>query len=495
MLELLTTEEMSRADALAIAAGTPGLDLMEAAGEAVAREVVWRYPEAGRVAILCGPGNNGGDGFVAARHLADHGYGVRLSLLGEADALNGDAAKMARLWTGDVEPLSLASLDGVDVAVDALFGAGLARDIEGAAREVVEALNARRLPVIAVDVPSGIDGDSGEVRGAAARAEATVTFFRRKPGHLLMPGRAFCGAVRLAGIGIPASVLDEIDPRAWANEPPLWLPRYPWPALEGHKYDRGHLTVVSGGPEATGAARLGARAALRIGAGLVTLAGSKAASAVNAAHSTAVMVQSFSGAKGFAAILRDERRNAVLIGPGAGVGQKTREAVHAALKSGAACVLDADAITSFSASPKVLFKAIAARRAPVVMTPHEGEFTRLFRGTGRAASKLERARAAATASGAVMVLKGADTVIAAPDGRAVINANGSAWLATAGSGDVLAGMIAGLLAQGMAPLEAASAAAWLHGEAAGLRGPGLIAEDLPDILPAVLATLVDMAGP
>lgn len=495
MLELLTTEEMGEADRLAMSGGTPGMELMEAAGAAVAREVIWRYPDAECVAVLCGPGNNGGDGFVAARHLIGHGYAVRLALLGEAAKLKGDAAEMAMRWEGGVEPLTPASLKDADVVVDALFGAGLTRDVECAAAEVIAALNASHLPVVAVDVPSGIDGTTGQVRGNAPRAEATVTFFRRKPGHLLLPGRAHCGAVRVADIGIADTVLDAIEPQAFANEPPLWLGCYPWPAIEAHKYARGHLTVVSGGPEATGAARLGARAGLRIGAGLVTLCGTRAATAVNAAHCTAIMVRSFAGPKGLSAILKDERHNVLMMGPGAGTGTKTRELALTALKSAAACVFDADALTSFETSAKTFFKAVGAHRAPVVLTPHEGEFARLFGKPKSPGSKLDRARAAAKASGAIVLLKGADTVVAAPDGRAAINENASAWLASAGSGDVLAGMVAGLLAQRMPAFEAACAAVWLHGEAGTQVGPGLIAEDLPECLPVILGQLADLAGP
>ncbi len=495
MLELLTTEEMGRADRLTIEGGTPGLELMEAAGRGVAQEVIWRYPDAERVAVLCGPGNNGGDGFVAARHLQDHGYSVRLALLGDSGKLQGDAAEMARRWDGGVEALSPEILKRASVVVDAIFGAGLARDVEGGVRGVIETLNDLHLPVVAVDVPSGIDGTSGAVRGTAIRAEATVTFFRRKPGHLLLPGRLYCGAVRLVDIGIPSGLLGDIAPQTLANAPALWLAGYPWPSLEAHKYARGHTIVVSGGPEATGAARLGARAGLRVGSGLVTLAGSKAATAVNAAQATAVMVRSIQGARGLAALLKDERLNAVLIGPGAGVGAKTKELVLTALKARAACALDADALTSFAKSPKTLFGAVKRREAPVVMTPHEGEFARLFGNKLSAGSKLDRARWAAQTSGAVVVLKGADTVVAAPEGHAVINDNAPAWLATAGSGDVLAGLIAGLLAQGMPAFEAACAAVWLHGEAGSHAGPGLIAEDLTEWLPAVLDELADMAGP
>jgi hydroxyethylthiazole kinase-like uncharacterized protein yjeF len=494
MLELLTVEEMGRADAAAIAGGTPGVDLMEAAGGAVAQEVIWRYPDVERVAVLCGPGNNGGDGFVAARHLKEHGYSVRLALLGAVEKLKGDAATMARAWDGTVEPLKPGVVDDCDVVVDAVFGAGLARDVDGPVAELIGVLNDRHVPVIAVDVPSGVDGTSGAVRGIAVRAEATVTFFRRKPGHLLLPGRLCCGAVRVADIGIPDGALDEIAPQTAANAPALWLGCYPWPALEGHKYSRGHALVVSGGPEATGAARLGARAALRVGAGLVTLVGSKAATAVNAAHATAVMVRSFSGPKGLAALLEDPRRNAVLIGPGTGVGATTRELVSAVLRSGADAVLDADALTSFEKSPKTLFKAIAERTAAVVLTPHEGEFARLFGRKALAGSKLDRARAAAEAGGGIVLLKGADTVIAAPDGRGAINENAPAWLASAGSGDVLAGLVHGLLAQGMPAFEATCAAVWLHGETGARAGPGLIAEDLPEILPRVLDALADLAG-
>ncbi len=485
-IELLTTEEMGRADALTIKAGTPGLELMETAGRAVADEVMRLAPHAGTALVLCGPGNNGGDGFVAARLLKAQGVSVRLALLGSINALKGDAAQMAARWEGGVEALAPGVVGGADVVVDALFGAGLARDVDGIAAEVIEAVNSSGASIVSVDVPSGIDGTSGEVRGIAVRATSTVTFFRAKPGHLLLPGRIYCGEVRVADIGIPESVLEAISPKTFANMPQLWSALFPQTDTGGHKYSRGHTLIVSGGPDATGAARLGARGALRIGAGLVTLAGSKAATAVNAAHSTAVMVVSFSGPKGLAKHLQDVRKNAVLIGPGAGVGKETRELVMTILKSDAACVLDADALTSFEKKPKDLFTAISRRSAPVILTPHEGEFSRLFGKIIPTGSKLERVRAAAEASGAITLLKGADTVLAHPDGRAAINDNAPPWTATAGSGDVLAGFATGLLAQGMPAFEAACAAAWLHGEAADRFGPGLIAEDLSEMLPQIL---------
>jgi len=494
MLELLTTEEMSRADALAIARGVTGLALMEEAGRAVAREVIQRYGQAERVVVLCGPGNNGGDGFVAARHLKEAGFSVRLALLGKISNLKGDAAAMAAVWSGETKPLTPSVLEGGDVVIDAIFGAGLTRPVDGVVCEVIEAVCELDLPVIAVDVPSGIDGTSGQVRGVAARAVATVTFFRRKPGHLLMPGRNFCGSLRVADIGIPVSVLAEIAPKTFSNAPALWLSCYPWPTPVGHKYTRGHCVVVSGGAESTGAARLGARAALRVGAGLVTLAGSKAATAVNAVHVTAVMVHSFQGVKGITQLLKDTRKNTVLIGPGAGVGARTSALVLAALKSEAALILDADALTSFEKKRGQLFGAIRKRSAGVVLTPHEGEFDRLFGDGTEAGSRLDKARKAAAQSGAVIVLKGTDSIIAAPDGRAVINENAPAWLATAGSGDVLAGLITGLMAQGMPAFEASCAAVWLHGDAGTRTGPGLIAEDLPERMMEVLSNLAKQAG-
>ncbi len=489
-LELLTTREMGQADALTIKAGTPGHELMEAAGCAVKDEVLRCAPGAKAVLILCGPGNNGGDGFVAGRLLKEQGYTIKLALLGTVEGLKGDAAEMARLWEGDVELISPEILQGAEVVVDAIFGAGLTRAVEGVVAKSIEAANACGAKIVSVDVPSGIDGTSGEVRGVAIQAASTVTFFRAKPGHLLLPGRLHCGEVRVADIGIPARVLESIAPKTFANSQALWQAYFPRPQTTGHKYSRGHALIISGGPEATGAARLSARGALRIGAGLVTLAGSKEATAINAAHSTAVMIVSFSGAKGLAGILKDTRKNAVLIGPGAGVGKETRDLTMTILKSKAACVLDADALTSFEKSRAHLCAAICKRSAPVILTPHEGEFTRLFGESVAAGSKLERARAAAQTSGAIILLKGADTVIAHPDGRAAINDNAPPWTATAGSGDVLAGFAAGLLAQGMPAFEAACAAVWLHGEAADRLGPGLIAEDLSEILPELLRTLI-----
>ncbi|MGD9502661.1 MAG: NAD(P)H-hydrate dehydratase [Methyloceanibacter sp.] len=489
MLELLTAEEMSRADALAIAGGVAGATLMENAGRAVAEEVARRFPDAEGVAVLCGPGNNGGDGFVAARHLKERGYKVRLGFDGDEARLPADAAAMARRYEGRREPLDAALIAGADVVVDGVFGAGLARPIEGKLARLIESVNASSLPVVAIDVPSGVDGTTGEVRGTAIRAVATVTFFRRKPGHLLLPGRRHCGAVSLADIGIPASVLGGIASKTFANEPALWRGAFPWPGPDSHKYTRGHAVVVSGPVYSTGAARLGARGALRIGAGLVTVASPRDALEVNATALTAIMVREADDARGLASLLSDRRKNAALIGPGAGVGERLKDMVLAALRSDAAIVLDADALTSFAEDAGALFTAIAARPGPVVLTPHDGEFARLFPDLAPL-PKLERARAGAARAGATLVLKGADTVVAGHDGRASINAMTSPFLATAGSGDVLGGMILGLLAQAMPAFEAASAAVWLHGAAAAAFGPGLIAEDLPEILPNLLRDLL-----
>ena len=351
-------------------------------------------------------------------------------------------------------------------------------------------LNASGLPPSSRSTPSGVDGTTGAIKGIAVRALATVTFFHLKPGHLLLPGRELCGETRVADIGIPDSVLEIIKPKTFANEPALWLPHFPWPTPQGHKYARGHAVVVSGPAFSTGAARLAAMGALRGGAGLVTVASPKDAVAVNASQLTAVMVRVADYGKELAELLADERKNALLIGPGVGVGESTKVKVMAALASNAAIVLDADALTSFASSPETLFAAIRGRADPVALTPHEGEFTRLFGPIGEG-TKLEAARAAAACSGAIVLLKGSDTIVAAPDGRASINATSSPWLATAGTGDVLSGMVLGLLAQRMAAFEGVSAAVWMHGRAAQLFGPGLISEDLPEMLPAVLRELAN----
>lgn len=493
MIELLTPDEMSECDRLTIAGGVPGIVLMEKAGRAVA-DAVARHPLGTRVVAVCGPGNNGGDGFIAARVLAERGYPVQVLLLGDAAALRGDAAEAARRWGRPIEAAEPEALTHAGVIIDALFGAGLNRAVDGVARAVIEAMNASGAPIIAIDLPSGINGASGAVMAVAVKARESITFFRRKPGHLLLPGRLHAGTVRVADIGIPARVLEQVRPRTSANGPELWGHAFPIPHLDGHKYARGHAVVVSGDVSSTGAARLAARAALRAGAGLVTLASPSAALAVNAAASLAVMVRAVDGAAELTTLLADKRLNAVALGPGLGVGEGTRALVMAALDGARAVVLDADALTSFQDDPDALFRAVAARDRPVVLTPHGGEFARLFGKLSQvtqSSSKLDQTCAAAKAAGATVLLKGADTVIAAPDSRAAINENAPPWLATAGAGDVLAGIITGVLAQGMPPFEAACAGAWLHGEAGNEAGPGLISEDLSEVLPPIYRRLFE----
>lgn len=478
---LLTPQQMARADEAAVATGVQSVDLMEAAGRAVAA-AVQRYWPMGPVVVLCGPGNNGGDGFVAARHLRANGWPVRLTLLGSTEQLSPDAAHHAALWDGVVEPFDAELLRDASVVIDALFGAGLSRPIDGAALEMLRAVEQSGVPVCAVDVPSGLDGATGQVLGMALCAAHTVTFFRKKPGHVLLPGRQLCGRITLADIGVPPEVIEGMDELAFENEPALWRDMFPWPRIDDHKYARGHVLVV-GGEVMTGAARLSALAAARAGAGLVTVAAPAPVWPVYAAALTSIMVQPLDDASNLTDILADARKNVLVVGPGSGVSEATRQHVLAALGTGRGVVLDADAITSFGPAPQALFAAI---KGPCVLTPHEGEYSRLFAGQG---SKLDRARQAARQTGAVVLLKGPDTVIAAPDGRAVINSNAPATLATAGTGDVLTGFIAGLMAQGMAPFLAACAASWLHGEAARQFGPGLVSEDLPGMLPRVLRRL------
>jgi hydroxyethylthiazole kinase-like uncharacterized protein yjeF len=482
--EILTVDECYAADRYAAAHGVATLELMEQAGRAVADEICRRWTPRS-VAILCGPGNNGGDGFVVARHLNARGWDVWVESLVDPSTLKGDAAQMAKHWTG--ETIAIAESNRMaDLFVDALFGAGLSRPLEGESRRLAQASAKYKDRIVAVDVPSGVQGDSGKPLGDFSfDAGLTVTFFRKKPAHLLLPGRELCGEVVVADIGIPETALEAIAPRLFENGPALWT--YPWPKARAHKYARGHCVVVSGPAHATGAARLAARGALRIGAGLVSVASPPDAVAVNAASLTAIMVKPFAGSRGLADLLKDARLNAVVIGPGCGVGQATQELVAAVLRSSAAVVLDADALTSFRAEPKILF---ALLRPPAVLTPHEGEFERLFPGLIESTkSKIEAARAASAIAKCIVLLKGADTVVAAPDGRAIINSNAPPALATAGSGDVLAGFVGGLMAQGVDPFDAAATAVWLHGEAANAFGSGSIAEDLPEMLPAVLKDL------
>jgi hydroxyethylthiazole kinase-like uncharacterized protein yjeF len=470
---------MRAADAAAIAGGIPGRRLMERAGIAVASEAAKRWPGRGML-VLAGPGNNGGDGFVAARRLREAGFRVRLALLGERSALRGDAALAAQDWAGPVLPLSGGLLNQSDLVIDALFGAGLDRPLAGVARDVVAAIASRGLDSLAVDVPSGVAGDSGEIQGLAAPALATVTFCRAKPGHYLLPGRSYCGDLSVADIGIPDRVVMERNSRCWVNGPWAWMGQFHWPQAADHKYRRGHVAIL-GGARMTGAGRLAARAARRAGAGLVSVLAEEQALALYAADQPGLLTAPIAEFVNYAG---DPRISCLLLGPGNGLGEQTRKHVLTALASAKPCLLDADALSVFADAPSALFSAIAG---PVLLTPHDGEFARLF--AGLKGHKLARARAAAKLSGATVLLKGADTVIASPDGQALINANAPATLATAGAGDTLSGIAAALLGQGMDPLLAGGAAAWLHGAAAAKFGPGLIAEDLAEMLPQVLRDL------
>jgi len=498
-LPVVSAAEMRAAEAALFARGTPSFDVMAQAGLAVVEAIRARWASPfKRALVLAGPGNNGGDGFIVARELRSLGWDVHVAAARPKDAYTGDAARAAALWEGRVaslEPGALAGLeDGDCVVIDAIFGIGLARPVEGEVKAVIHALHGRPCPIVAVDVPSGIDADTGAVLGAAPRATLTVTFAWPKRGHLLLPGREWSRDLCIADIGCRAEDLPDLAKAARVNGAPLWLGALPSPSAADHKYTRGHALVV-GGAAMPGAARLASRAARRIGVGMLTVAAKHEAHGFYLADQPGLIVRASEGSRDLAALLADRRFTAVLVGSGLPPDRATRAEVETAAEAGRAMVIDGGGLTAFAGGSSAL---ASFGRTSIVLTPHEGEFARLFPDLAEMPDKLSRARAAASASRCTIVLKGADTVIASPDGRAAINADAPAWLATAGSGDVLAGLVLGLLAQGVPAFEAAAAAVSLHGEAGALFGPGLIAEDLPEMIPEVLRRLAEPdeeAGP
>ena len=449
---VVTAAQMRAAEQRAIDGGVSVDTLMERAGAAIA-EAVWRIAGASEILVLCGPGNNGGDGYVAARLLRERGAHVRLAASGPAKA---EAARRAAvLWDDPVE--TLATAKKAATLVDALFGTGLTRPLDAETANALRRLCKSAHRRIAVDLPSGVATDDGKVLGAVPRFDLTITLGALKPSHLLLPAAEHCGQVAVADIG-----LGDVEATVYR----IVRPRLAAPGPDANKYSRGKLLVLAG--EMPGASLLAALAGQRVGAGYVELLGSEGDAPPHA------LVRRAWSAKA----IEDERIAAIVAGPGLGRGKQARERLDAALAAGKPLLLDADALT-------LIGKARHNRLAGHIVTPHWGEFVRMFGDSGE--DRLTQARAAARKSGAIVLLKGADSIVAHPDGRAAIASLAPSWLASAGTGDVLAGIIGGLLANGSAPFDAAQAGVWLHAQVARLAGPMLIADDLVSRLPTAIA--------
>ncbi len=491
---VLSIKQMYWADIQSMQESMPGIYLMDQAAAAVARAIRRRWTPRPTV-VICGPGNNGGDGFGVARRLAAARWPVTVALLGAREEMRGDAATMADRWHGPVVPLGPTVMAGQSLVVDALFGAGLSRPIEGVAADTLRAVHDRELPAVAIDMPSGVHGDSGQIMGQATRAALTVTFCRPKPGHYLLPGRGHCGVLHIADIGIDDAIVRTVAGPQWCNNPDIWRAEMPQQLAEMHKYEHGHAVVVGGGASSTGAARLAAAAALRAGAGLVTIAVPESARDVYASQMTSEMLRPVDDDlnkedKKFTKITENKKISSFLIGPGTGVKRATKSRVLAAAETGKSLVLDADALTIFQDDPQVLWQARArCPGASWVLTPHAGEFARIFPEiTNDSISKLDLCRKAAEISSCIVVLKGSDTIVAAPDGRSVINTNAPPNLATAGSGDVLAGIVLAMVTRQVPAFEAACMSVWIHGEAGRLSGVGVTSEGLLNAIGAAFAS-------
>lgn len=486
MIELLTPKQMALADNLAIARGISGIQLMQNAGDVLFHAVRDHFQNTTNVLIVCGIGNNGGDGFILAERLCNSGCKVSVCIIGDISQIKGDARLALHLLPASVAQLQDPNWDQFDLIVDGIFGAGLTRDIVGAYADIVAQINKSPAKVLAIDLPSGINGATGQISGCAIEADLTATFFRKKPGHVLYPGQEYCGQVVVGQIGIADDVLEDIAPDLFHNDPELWSQHFPTPQVMGHKYSRGHTLGISCPIEKSGAIRLAAQAALRIGSGLVTIAAPTDTLHAHAARTDVLMLAPTDSPDQLITLMNDPRLNSICVGPGLDPDETTRELVLTILDHDLSVVLDAGALSAFSDSPQILHDAISKRGNNTVLTPHDGEFNRIFPTLRSTTNKLEKARLAAEMIGATLILKGPDTVIADSGKRAAISDNGSPWLATAGSGDVLSGTISGLLAQGMPEFEAACAAVWFHSEASQIAGPGLIASDLDQGLKSAL---------
>lgn len=488
--EILSITQMKQAEDASLSGRTSSYTLMQRAGRAVADIVRERY-EKQPVMVLCGSGNNGGDGFIAASELKRKKWDVTVACKLEAEYLEGDVARAAEEWGDDFETLDKVKLPEDGIIIDAIFGTGLEREITGDAQEVLFALQRSSCSVVAVDFPSGVYADSGDCQPCTPQADLTVTFFRKKMGHILLPGRVACGDIIVSDIGMKDDVLDEIEGEiVHENDPSLgWQEDASTKAFWTHKYHHGHIAVL-GGKVLTGATVLTSLSALRIGAGLVTIAAHPDVVNVYRMASPSLMVEPLQEMARFKDhYAKDDRRNVLLIGPGAGLENEgaLKKIVFDATASERICVLDADALSVFENDTRTFYKSL---HKSCILTPHEGEFERIF--PGLQGSKVDRALEASRKTGAIIVLKGADTVVASPNGKAVINTTGCGWMATAGTGDVLAGMIAGLVARKVLNLfDATCAAVWMHGKASELAGPGMISEDLSSHIPSVLALLND----
>lgn len=490
MFELLTTQQMAEIDDIIWNEMEDGFHLIERAGTNVAQLAITMFPEDKPIAVLCGAGNNGADGYIAATLLKEAGRNVTCFA---KPIKNENVIRASDLFTGAVKPFQ--SFDPLPFGgiIDALYGAGLNAPLSAEDAELVAKANLSKIPIISIDIPSGVDATSGEVNGVAIQARATVTFFRKKTGHLLQPARSYCGIVHLTDIGINDEILLKVKSEIYENNMNLWINSYPYYNENINKFTKGHAAVFSGSLAQAGASRLSATAALRSGAGAVTLISPNESMQAHAAQITSLMLHETRNENDAIEFIKRRKINTAVIGPGYGSLEMAKQHVLALLKNDVlqSLIIDADAITAFHDAPSQLFKAIAASKTAVILTPHEGEFKRIFPViASRDISKLEKAVSAASLSNALIVYKGPDTIIADNKGRAVINANGTSLLATAGSGDVLAGIIAGLVAQGMPVFEAASAAVWMHAEAARQFGAGLIAEDIPQQLPAIITKIL-----
>ncbi|WP_300647089.1 NAD(P)H-hydrate dehydratase [Paenalcaligenes sp.] len=487
MDSILDTEQMYAADRAAIARGISAYSLIDRAGVAAAEQIHVRWPT-GKILVLCGPGNNGGDGYRLASQLHRWGRAVRVMEYAPQRARSAEAQAHREQCLVALEPLDETAFEAADIVVDALLGMGLQRPLSAALQTVLQSLQASSASICAIDVPTGIDGNGRCWAEAPLQAALTITFFRKKLAHVLAPSRFLCGEIKVVDIGLCE---EDVTPPSYLyeNQPALWQSAIPSPQPLQHKYQRG-AALVYGGSEMTGAARLSALACARAGAGATTIACASDVWAIYAQSMQSVMVKRWHSLSQAAALSHSSTYQTVLIGPGLAPEPSTQELVMRGLlqTQASSWVVDAGALTAFASQPESLFEGIHTSAAQVVLTPHEGEFARLFPDLAlhsNQKNKVERARQAAARSGAIVLLKGSDTVVASPDGRAAVQTQSSPYLASAGSGDVLAGMMTGLLAQGMSPWLAANMAVWMHSQAGLILGAGLIAEDLVQSIPTI----------